>query len=56
MQPLRWKQGEEPWELSLLSTAVGNMSSEAVSYTHLVLPFQQKIIDGFCRQVRAGIP
>ena len=28
MQPLRWKQGEEPWELSLLSTAVGNMSSE----------------------------
>ena len=21
MQPLRWKQGEEPWELSLLSTA-----------------------------------
>ena len=21
-----------------------------------VLPFQQKIIDGFCRQVRAGIP
>ena len=28
MQPLRWKQGGEPWELSLLSTAVGNMSSE----------------------------
>lgn len=30
MQPLRWKQGEEPWELSLLSTAVGNMEQRGV--------------------------
>lgn len=36
MQPLRWKQGEEPWELSLLSTAVGNMSSEVFT------PLQQR--------------
>ena len=28
MQPLRWREGETPWELSLLGTAVGNMSSE----------------------------
>lgn len=37
MQPLRWKQGEEPWELSLLSTAVGNMSSEVFTPQ----PFEQ---------------
>lgn len=38
MQPLRWKQGEEPWELSLLSTAVGNMSSEVFTPRAAALP------------------
>lgn len=28
LQPLRWQEGETPWELSLLGAAVGNMSSE----------------------------
>lgn len=28
IQPLHWREGETPWELGLLGTAVGNMSRE----------------------------
>ena len=28
IQPLRWREGETPWELGLLGTAIGNMSRE----------------------------
>lgn len=42
MQPLRWKQGEEPWELSLLSTAVGNMSSEVFTPLQMLFSLPEK--------------
>lgn len=59
MQPLRWKQGEEPWELSLLSTAVGNMSSEVftplqVLSVTVAIPAEQCLI--LVLQSRVGEP
>lgn len=59
MQPLRWKQGEEPWELSLLSTAVGNMSSEVftplqVLSVTVAIPAEQCLV--LVLQSRVGEP
>lgn len=59
MQPLRWKQGEEPWELSLLSTAVGNMSSEVftplqVLSATVAIPAEQCLV--LVLQSRVGEP
>lgn len=59
MQPLRWKQGEEPWELSLLSTAVGNMSSEVftplqVLSVTVAIPVEQCLV--LVLQSRVGEP
>lgn len=59
MQPLRWKQGEAPWELSLLSTAVGNMSSEVftplqVLSVTVAIPAEQCLV--LVLQSRVGEP
>lgn len=49
LQPLRWLKNEEPWELQLLSTAVGNMVREIFAPLGLltvvtVLPEEQCLL------------
>lgn len=38
VQPLRWIRGQEPWELSFLSIAVGNMAEE------IFAPLEMKVV------------